>query len=457
MKMNYKFTNLGILIALILSAASALIYEVAATKVLFFYFIESSYSIATVLSVFLFGLGIGSLLTYKLSHKIQNKKVLFGVFQILIAVYAFFVLANSTEIIPKFSTFGIISASFVILLIPTIFLGAIFPLAGSLFIKQRKEIIGLVYSVDLFGAIIGALIAGFLLIPVWGIRIAVLFGAGLNLLSALVILPKIKKAVPLTSAIIFLILSVSISKPVTENDSDLTENEYKFYANSPYGEIKVDGKYELSIDGRGQCSYFDKNDTSERTMVDYALAPFDPSNYDKLDVLNIGLGCGLTLSRILDLIDNSIDIVEINPVVVSANKEFSNVLEDKRVNLIVDDGLKYLRQTRKKYHSIIIDIENVAVAHASGLYTVEAFKIINDDLTEDGTFALWHGGATRFLDILYYSLKEASFPFVYRVDGDTFLASKQKLEWQEYVPSTDYEINSVDRNTLTQAYLSKKW
>ncbi len=456
MKMNYKFTNLGILIALVLSAASALIYEVAATKVLFFYFIESSYSIATVLSVFLFGLGVGSLLTYKLLHKIQNKKALFGVFQVLIAVYAFFILANSVKIIPKFSTFGVIAASFAILLIPTIFLGAIFPLAGSIFIKERKEIIGLVYSVDLFGAIIGALIAGFLLIPIWGIRVAVLFGAGLNLLSAFIILPKMKKAVPLVSLIIFLILGVSISKPVTDNDSDLTENEYKFYANSPYGEIKVDGRYELSIDGRGQCSYLDKNDTTERTMVDFALAPFDPLDYDRLNVVNIGLGCGLTLSRILDLIDNSVDIVEINPVVVSANKEFTDVLEDKRVNLIVEDGLKYLRQTRKKYHSILIDIENPAVAHSSGLYTVEAFKIINDDLTEDGTFALWiYGGTRRFLDILYYSLKEASFPFVYHVDGDIFLASKQKLELEEYVPSMAYEINSVDRNTLTQAYLKK--
>lgn len=50
--MVFKFENFNIQLALALSAASALIYEIVVTNVLFFYFIESSYSIATVLGVF---------------------------------------------------------------------------------------------------------------------------------------------------------------------------------------------------------------------------------------------------------------------------------------------------------------------------------------------------------------------------------------------------------------------
>ncbi|MCK5140414.1 MAG: fused MFS/spermidine synthase, partial [Thermodesulfovibrionia bacterium] len=188
--MAAKFQNLPIQIALGLSAASALIYEVVSTNILFFYFIKSSYSIATVLSVFLLGLGIGSLIIYKSSEKIKNKKTLFGILQILVAVYSFFILANLTDIAPALSTLGVFIASFVILLIPTIFLGAVFPLAGSIFIKKKKEIMGLVYSLDLFGAIAGTIIAGFILIPLLGNRIAILFGAAFNLLSAIVIFPK---------------------------------------------------------------------------------------------------------------------------------------------------------------------------------------------------------------------------------------------------------------------------
>lgn len=467
--MKFKLTNLNIQVALALSAASALVYEVVATNVLFFYFIRSSYSIATVLSVFLFGLGMGSLLIYASSHKIKNKKILFGILQILIATYAFFVLANLTKIIPRVSTLGIFAVSSAILLIPTIFLGAIFPLAGSIFIRQEKEIIGLVYSSDLFGAITGSLIAGFLLIPAFGNKIAVLAGVGFNLLSAFIIFPKIKKAVVPLVGIIFLIFSPGFlfqKKDLSQeiNSSQKTnlsqekepvtieiENEYQFYANSPYGVVKVE-ENTLFIDEREQCSLSYPEDAPERMMVDYAL---DPLKDGELNVLNIGLGCGLTLSRILDKTNTTIDVVEINPVVVQANREFTDVLENPKVNLIIDDGLSYLRKTKKKYDSVIVDIEEPSVAHSSFLYTVEAFKIITNTLTEDGTFALYNYSARdRYLDILYYSLKEA-FPFVYSYPG-IFLASKQRLEQKEYIPIGPYEVNTIDKNTLTPAYLRKE-
>ncbi|MCK4901802.1 MAG: hypothetical protein KAS76_00480 [Thermoplasmatales archaeon] len=85
-------------------------------------------------------------------------------------------------------------------------------------------------------------------------------------------------------------------------------------------------------------------------------------------------------------------------------------------------------------------------------YTVEAFEIIKSSLKDHGTFSLWSFSANdRYLDILYYSLKEA-FPFVYSYQG-VFLASIRDLDQLEYVPSTPYEINTIDRNTLTDAFL----
>ena len=319
--MKSKLENWKIQTALALSAASALIYEVVAANVLFFYFIKSSYSIATVLSVFLFGLGIGSLLIHLLSNKIKNKKILFGILQILIAIYAFFVLANLPEIIPAISTLGIFIASFAILLVPTIFLGAIFPLAGSMFKRRRKEIIGLVYSSDLFGAIVGSLMAGFLLIPVFGHSIAVLVGVGLNLLSAFIIFPKMKKIVFLVG-IILLILGrsflFSAANLTSEDEHQEAINGEQFYASSPYGIVKVENNI-LFIDEREQCALTYYEHTPERMMVDYAL---DPLNKTSLKVLNIGLGCGLTLVRILDWSNVLVDVVEINPVVVEANREF---------------------------------------------------------------------------------------------------------------------------------------
>ena len=455
--MKLEFKNLNIQIALALSAASALIYEVVATHMLIFYSDESSYSIATVLSVFLFGLAIGSLLIHYTLNKIKNKIMLFGILQILIALYAFFILTNLLDIIHEIYEWGIFATSFIILLIPTIFLGAIFPLAGSIFKKDKRETIGLVYSSDLFGAITGSLIAGFILIPQLGSRNAVIFGAGLNIISALIMFSKRQKVIPVLLLFIFLGSTVNFTSVVTDSTDLPYENVYEevegyqFYANSPYGLVVVENN-RLKIDKRTQCCRCNKENTTDTMIAVYALDPLE--KYGDLDVLNIGLGCGLTLEKCLEY-NTSADVVEINEQVVEANKVMTDVLKNPRVNLIVNDGLSHLRQNNKKYDSILSDIENPTVVHASNLYTVDAFKIISDSLTSYGTFSLRNFNRNnRFLDILYYSLKEA-FPYVYSYSY-VFLASKQKLDQLEYVPSTPHEINTIDRNTLTDAYWGGK-
>ena len=186
-----KFKSIHL--ALILSAASGLIYEVVITNLLFFYFIESSYSISTVLSIFLFGLGAGSFVIYKFKDKITDKRSLFGLLQLAIAVYGLLVLANLTKIIPSINTFGLFVSSFLILLLPTLFLGAIFPLAASIIRKGRDDVTGLVYFIDLSGAVFGSLIAGFLLIPTFGNRFTILFAVFINLTAAAIIFRGWKK------------------------------------------------------------------------------------------------------------------------------------------------------------------------------------------------------------------------------------------------------------------------
>jgi len=303
----------------------------------------------------------------------------------------------------------------------------------------------LVYSSDLFGAIIGSLIAGFFLIPMYGTRVSIIFGAGLNILSAVIMFSKKQKILPVCILAVLLMMPIVSPGLMCEDKS-----RYQFYATSPYGLVKVVNDT-LYIDEKEQCSLCYPSNTSERMMVVYALTPLE--EYGELNVLNIGLGCGLTLEKCLEY-DTSVDVVEINYQVVLANKAMTNVLTNPRANLILDDGLHYLRGSKKKYDSILIDVEDPTVAHSSNLYTVEAFEIVSSSLTDTGTFALWNFGISgRYGDILYYSLKEA-FPFVYSYPI-VFLASKRDLNQPEaeYIPLSPYEVNTIDRNTLAQAYL----
>ena len=61
----------------------------------------------------------------------------------------------------------------VFLLFPTIMLGASFPLASSLIIKDVKtagSYVGKLYSWDLIGAVLGVLVSGFVLFAIFGLN-----------------------------------------------------------------------------------------------------------------------------------------------------------------------------------------------------------------------------------------------------------------------------------------------
>ncbi|MCL5406977.1 MAG: fused MFS/spermidine synthase [Patescibacteria group bacterium] len=457
MEESKKYQNLYIIIALALSAASALIYEVVATHVLFYYFIESSYSISTVLSIFMLGLGIGSYIIYKILLKIENKEIYFGLLQICIGIYAFVVLSRLEQIMPRISDWGIFGVSVFVLLLPTIFLGAIFPLAATMFKKNQKDITGFVYSSDLAGAIFGSVIAGFILIPREGHSFTVLFGVLLNFLSAILIFMRLKsKKIALIPLVLILILIFLLMKDhlsfLNKTKSRQSNMGAQYFSDSPYGPVLVENKI-LYINKKIMCSMDYPDNTSEKMMVSYAIEPLKKKD---AKTLNIGLGCGLTLKQLLSETSKTVDVVEINPKVVEANKTMTDVLQNKRVNLIIDDGLKYLRERSLEYDTILVDIEDPTVAHSSGLYTVEAFKTESKSLNDNGILAFWNFSAIkgRYADILFYSLKEA-FPYVYNYP-DVFVASKKELDKEEYSPQTPYEINTLNKNTLTDAFLQRK-
>lgn len=444
---------LVIYIALFLSAATTLIYEVVTTNILLFYFSKSTYSVSTVLSVFLFGLGVGSFIYFKFKDRIKNKESLFGIIQIVVAVYGFFVLANISSIAFSVHTLGIFLVSSLVLLFPTIWLGIIFPLSVELIEEKQKGSVGFTYFIDLMGAVAGSLLSGFFLIPEFGNKITIYVAVALSIIASFIIIKKDVKIVSISIILLLLFPFLYFGS----SESDVT-----FFKPSPYGEVRVKNNA-LYIDDRVECFFKstpnepkeqtqepvgEQKDASERRIVTDTLSVFSSKD---LDVLNIGLGCAVTLDKILEKVSTVVDIVEINSVVVEANKTKTDILKHPRVNLIVEDGVLYLRDTTKKYDAIIIDIEEPAVIHASDIYTLEAFQTVYDALNPDGVFGLWtppcdEGG---YYDVLFATLKEV-FPYTYQVDRDISIASKQKMAFEEYVLTAPAPINTVDKKPLSK-------
>lgn len=112
------------------------------------------------------------------------------------------------------------------------------------------------------------------------------------------------------------------------------------------------------------------------------------------DVLVIGAGDGgvvRELTRYSDI--EHIDMVEIDPLVVEVCKKYlpqtACRLDDRRVNIHYEDGLKYVRSRKDAYDLIIVDSTD-PFGPGEGLFTREFYGNCHEALREDGILINQH-------------------------------------------------------------------
>jgi len=80
-------------------------------------------------------------------------------------------------------------------------------------------------------------------------------------------------------------------------------------------------------------------------------------------------------------------LVEIDGKVVEVSKkylpEISCALEDKKVEVVIDDGIKYVAEHKNQFDVIMVDSTD-PVGPAVGLFAIDFYKSINECLREDG-------------------------------------------------------------------------
>ena len=111
-------------------------------------------------------------------------------------------------------------------------------------------------------------------------------------------------------------------------------------------------------------------------------------------VLVIGAGDGGTVRELTkyQTIDQ-IDMVEIDKMVVDVCREYipqtASQLDDPRVNLYYEDGLKFVRHKENEYDLIIVDSTD-PFGPGEGLFTKEFYGNCSKALTEDGILVNQH-------------------------------------------------------------------
>jgi spermidine synthase len=192
-----------VLACFFLSGASGLMLEMLWTRMLTLVFGSTTLAVSTVLTAFMGGLGLGSFLAAKFADRLKNALRAYAIAEAAIGAYALLVPV-AIAFYPGlnrwlWSAFGdryaLLSvlrfvASAGILVVPTTLMGATLPFLARHFVTRPWELrrvgfrIGTLYSVNLFGAVAGAFLAGFVFLPSVGLRWTNVTAATFNLTLA---------------------------------------------------------------------------------------------------------------------------------------------------------------------------------------------------------------------------------------------------------------------------------
>ncbi len=450
-----------------ISGFCALAYEVLWARVLTLFLGSTTYAFTTMLAAFLCGIALGSFLLGRFIDKRKDLLTILGIVQIGIALFAILLIPIFGELYDiggritraGWLIFGRFALSFLVMLLPTLLMGATFPLVNKIYTRSLKNLgrsIGNVYSANTLGSILGSFSAGFILIPLIGIQRTIVVIAFLNVtVGSLVVIMSalhsgsrvnLTRRISLLMAAVVVIGIVSIfidlGQPLTRFTAIFkgqTGMKMLFYEEGVDASVTVvedfEGVRRAFVDAN-QAAEDSRWDLPSHSVIGHLPILFHP---DPKNALVIGFGMGVT-SWSISRHGVQVDAIEISPGMKKANKYFTkinnNVLDDPLVNLIIDDGRNYALTTDKKYDMISTGIIHPLVsANSAGFYTEDFYKICKRILTEDGIMCQWvplHRVPEEHYKMIVRSFKKV-FPhttiwFKYTPDFSILVGTPEKLQ-----------------------------
>jgi len=400
-----------ILPSMLISGATSFVYEVLWTRMLAHVLGGSIYAFATMLAAFLTGIALGGGLAGKIAEDRERATIAFAIAQVAIAVLSMGVYTWMGPLIPEtLTTYRLAAYATVVMLPATVFIGATLPLAVRILARDETQATvstARIYSWNTVGAIIGAILAGFYLIPWLGfegtIKLSIAINLGLALWAAAVI-GKPKPVYVGATAVGFIaaIVAYNPARPQAVVSSTgfvlnyLTSPREIYYgvgrsstvmlvAEGGYYYIRSNGLPEASILAKGGLPVQDP----EKWLTALAVAARPTTE----DMLVIGFGGGVSLEGVPPSVDR-IDVVELEPEVIAANRKLEGTrnidpLQDPRFNIVINDARNALRLTNKTYDAIISQPSHPWTLGASHLFTREFLADAKSHLNEDGVFVQW--------------------------------------------------------------------
>ena len=452
------------------SGFCAMAYAVLWTRILMPFLSNSGYAFSVTLTTFLLGIAVGSFVFAAIARRVKPVINLFGLVQIGMGL-------SVVVLIPAFGNLYGISrglqaafgagrvwefvAGILVMIVPTILIGASFPLGRQICAAAESQ--SAVQPFSTIGALLGSLCAGFILIPLVGVRPSLLLTAGLNaVVGCVLILRNTEKSqlvsgtaiggTILTGGVGLMGLLWGNSPPFLKNGTFWIQR-----INDTLVEHTetVDANIATFMDDQGIHRIYVDNDeivdTSRRGSAPHRIIAHLPlllhPNPERGLVL--GFGMGIT-THTMTQHDVRVDAVE-NPkgLIEAARKHFTdlnrNVLDSSLFNHMVNDERNYVLMTPKQYDVISIGaLHPLVSSRGSNLYTADFHRWCKRTLREDGIICQW---------IPLKRLPETHFKIIVRTFIEVF---PNATLWYKYTPDFAILIGTPERLKINYQRLMER-
>jgi spermidine synthase len=398
---------IGIVVAI--SGLVALALEILWFRMLVQYLAATTYAFTTMLATVLAGIAIGGGLAALALRRERDWMAWLAVVQLVTACA---VLGSATFLGWSYGagwrTSAELQASAAAILPVTILMGLSFPIALRIAASPTSEEspgtvarrVGRLYSLNVLGAIAGALLGGFVLLPLLGSRRALIAMAALHGASAVFLIARRPQAslvgVLATAVAVFVVLADRVPDPFNaayqrRYGSDMREFWREEGVQTAVSVHASEFRRSLYLDGLHQA-----NDTAEMVRLHRIIGHLPMVLHpEPVDALVIGLGGGATGGAVSQYPGTRVQIVELSDSVRHAAAFFAHVnydvLNRPNVRVRVDDGRNFLLLSGEKFDVITADIIQPIHAGAGNLYSREYFTLVRNALKPRGLALQWIG------------------------------------------------------------------
>ncbi|MBI5091686.1 MAG: fused MFS/spermidine synthase [Candidatus Hydrogenedentes bacterium] len=409
--------------AFAISGFCFLALEVVWTRLLSIVFLGTTYAFTTMLTALLCGIGLGSLAAAAIADRTRHRVSFFGALQALMGIACIATLAAFAGLPDRFGAWqkdtgynwddmvrAKFALSFMALFIPTFLSGMSFPIAVKAVAASAATVggrVGRLYSANTFGGVLGALAGGYLLIPRYGTHGSVLALAFILVgVGGVLVFACPTRSFSVKGVMLVIIAGLTAGAiHVAPSDVGRAVNQWYipkdqstiYYREGVAGTVVVSSPND---DDSGSNRVLWVNAVQATTSIEKGVMMnrFEgvlPIIFDRTPrtALFMCFGSGITAGT-LGLSDfERIDAVEIAKPVLDAAPLFKvdnfDVLNNKKLNFIVDDGRNFLLTTKNKYDVITFEPMPLAIAGVSTFYTQEYYRLCLEHLTPGGVVSQW--------------------------------------------------------------------